>query len=148
MRTLWIFRLAVALTILSPCATLFAEGTHGPAYQIVVNSENPADALDRRFLGDAFLKKMTTWPQGEVIRPVDLPPHSPIRRRFTGDVLNRSVDAVKRYWQQHIFSGRDLPPPEVDTDDDVIAYVLKHPGGVGYVSAGADLHGTKAVPLK
>jgi ABC-type phosphate transport system substrate-binding protein len=148
MRTLGLLHVAVALTVLTLCATLLAEVAHGAVYQIVVNSDNPADELDRRFVADAFLKKVTTWPKGVVIRPVDFQSSSPIRRKFTEHVLNRSVEAVKSYWQQHIFAGRDLPPPEVETDDDVTAYVLKHPGAIGYISAGADLHGTKVLSVR
>jgi ABC-type phosphate transport system substrate-binding protein len=147
MRALWVLRLTALLTLLSLCAPLFAQ-RQAPGYLIIVNESNPADELERRFVADAFLRKVTLWPRGDVIHPVDLAPSSPIRRRFTEDVLKRSVDSVKSYWQQHIFAGRDLPPPELETDDDVIAYVLKHPGAVGYVSAGAELRGTKAIALK
>ncbi len=146
MRALWLLSLAVFLTTLSSGASLSAQGP--PPYQVIVNSSTPVDAVDRRFLGDAFLKKVTTWPHGEAIRPVDLPSSSPVRRRFTEDVLKRSVEAVKSYWQQRIFAGRDLPPPEVDSDESAVTYVLKHPGAVGYVSPGADLRGAKAVALK
>jgi ABC-type phosphate transport system substrate-binding protein len=150
MRILWILRLAVALATLAVGGTLFAQGTSpgGPPYRIIVNDSNPVDSVERRFLADAFLKKVTVWSSGEVIRPVDLPPNSPIRRKFSDDVMKRSVEAVKSYWQQHIFAGHDLPPPELSTEDDVIAYVVKHPGAVGYVSASADLHGAKAVALR
>jgi hypothetical protein len=83
-----------------------------------------------------------------VIRPVDLAANSVVRRKFTEDVLNRSVEAVKGYWQQRIFSGRDVPPPELDTDEDVIAYVLKYEGAIGYVSGSASLRGTKVLAVR
>ena len=49
-------------------------------------------------------------------------------------MLKRSVAAVRSYWQQRIFSGRDVPPPEVDTENQVIKYVAGDPGALGYVS--------------
>ncbi len=119
-----------------------------PAYAVIVNPSNPADVVDRAFLADAFLKKNTSWPGGETIHPVDLAPSSPVRREFSEEVLHRSVAEVKAYWQQRIFSGRDVPPPELDTDDDVVQYVLKHDGAVGYVSVEAHLNGTKLVAIR
>ncbi len=71
-----------------------------------------------------------------MIRPADLVPGSPARRKFTEEILKRSVEAVRGYWQQRIFSGRDVPPPEVETDEEVVKYVLKYTGAVGYVSGG------------
>jgi ABC-type phosphate transport system substrate-binding protein len=112
-----------------------------PQFRVIVNAASPVVALDRRFLTDAFLKKTTRWPSGELIRPVDLSAESDVRRRFSEDVLNRSVSAVKSYWQQLIFSGRAIPPPELDGDDEVIRYVSKYAGAVGYVSGGVALTG-------
>ena len=139
----------MALTAL--CATVFAQpapAASAPTYQIIVNPSNPTASVERKFLEDAFLKKITVWPSGDVIRPVDLAPDSTTRDRFTRDVLNRSVEAVKSYWQQRIFSGRDVPPPELDHDDDVVKFVLGHPGGVGYVSGTATVAGVKVVAVR
>jgi ABC-type phosphate transport system substrate-binding protein len=119
-----------------------------PPYRMVVNQNNPVAALDRRFIEDAFLKKVTTWPDGDPIRPVDLAPSSPVRERFTDDILHRSLTAVRAYWQQRIFSGRDLPPPEMASEADVMKYVAKHEGGIGYVSGATALVGVKTVAIR
>jgi ABC-type phosphate transport system substrate-binding protein len=118
-----------------------------PAYHMVVHPNNPVTTLERRFLEDAFLKKVKTWPGGEVIRPVDREPGSEVRQRFTEEVLRRPLSAVRAYWQQRIFSGRDLPPPELETDEQVAAYVRKHPGAVGYLSGKASVEGLKVLPV-
>jgi len=138
--------LVVALTAIG--TTVFAEAPAPPSFVVIVNPSNQATALDREFLEDAFLKKTTRWSNDEVIRPADLASGSPVRRKFTEDVLKRSVEAVKGYWQQRIFSGRDVPPPEFDKDDDAIKYVLKYDGAVAYVSAGANLNGSKVVTVR
>jgi len=117
-------------------------------FKVVVNVANPVATAERRFLEDAFLKRTTRWSGGTLIHPIDLTPDSPARRLFSDDVLHRSVSAVKNYWQQLIFSGRDVPPPEVETDEQVIRYIVKHPGGVGYVSASATVEGVKVLSLR
>jgi hypothetical protein len=119
-----------------------------PAYRVIVNAQNPLAWVDRRFLSQAMLKKVTHWDHGEPIRPVDLAPESVVRRRFSADVHNRSVAAVRSYWQQIIFSGRGVPPPELDSDDAAVRYVARHPGGVGYVSGTADVHVVKVLLVR
>jgi hypothetical protein len=104
--------------------------------------------VDRELLGDVFLKKVTAWPDGSVVRPADLAPSSAVRRRFTEEVLRRSIAEVKSYWQQRIFSGRDVPPPEFDTDDEAVGYVLKYEGAVAYVSGEAELRGAKVLAVR
>lgn len=118
------------------------------SYRVIVHPSNPTVKVDKAFLARAFLKKVADWPDGQVIRPVDLPQDSSTRSVFADDVLNRSVSAVKAYWQQMIFSGRRLPPPELASDEAVIRYVMMHPGAVGYVSARADIGETKIVQVE
>ena len=43
------------------------------------------------------------------------------------------------------FSGRDVPPPELESDEAVVNYVLEHRGAVGYVSGAAKVRGAKVV---
>jgi ABC-type phosphate transport system substrate-binding protein len=117
-------------------------------FRVIVNPANPAASVERRFLVDAFLKKTTRWPHDEQIRPCDLDPESATRRRFSDDVLKRSVAAVKSYWQQMVFSGQNVPPPEFDSDEQVIQFVLRNPGAVGYVSASANIEGAKVLSLR
>lgn len=118
------------------------------AFRVIVNPDTPAESIDRRFLADAFLKKVTRWPSDELIRPVDLGPESAVRRRFSNDVLSRSVGAIKSYWQQMVFSGRGVPPPELDSDGDVVRFVLRNRGAVGYVSASGDVAGAKIISVR
>lgn len=119
-----------------------------PGYRVIVHPSNPATSLDRRFVADAFLKKVTRWPNDQLIRPVDLDRDSAVRRRFSDDVLKRSVAAVASYWQQLVFSGRGVPPPELDSDDQVVRFVLRNPGAIGYVSDGAGIETAKVVQLR
>jgi len=63
---------------------------------------------------------------GETALPVDLRSDSSVRRKFSESVLKRSVAAIRSYWQQRIFSGREVPPPELDSDAAVLRYVAKY----------------------
>jgi ABC-type phosphate transport system substrate-binding protein len=140
--------LVATLSLLFAIAFARATAADPRAYVVIVNPANGAVALDRKFVEEAFLKKISHWPNDEALRPVDLAPSSPVRRRFSEEVLSRSVEAVKGYWQQRIFAGRDVPPPELEDDAEVVKYVLKHPGGVGYVSATTHLGGARAVAVQ
>jgi hypothetical protein len=117
-------------------------------YRIVVNPKNPVHSVDREFATQSFLKKVVTWDHGGVIRPVDLSIDSPVRRKFSEEVLGRSVSAVRSYWLQIVFSGRGVPPPELTSDDDVIRFVLREPGAMGYVSSRADLRGAHVLVVQ
>jgi hypothetical protein len=119
-----------------------------PPFRVIVHPNNPTRSVNRAFVADAFLKKVTRWDGDEIIRPVDLRQNSEARQKFTENVLKRSVAAVRSYWQQRIFSGRDVPPPEVDSDEGVMAHVARYPGAIGYVAGSVKLNGVRELVLK
>jgi ABC-type phosphate transport system substrate-binding protein len=127
---------------------LFSQAAAPLPYRVVVNPQNKTTSVDRKFVADIFLKKITRWPDGEVVHPVDLSPESPARARFSEEVLRRSVSAVKSYWQQLVFSGREVPPPELESDEEVLRYVLRFPGGIGYLSGAANVERVKVVTVR
>ena len=149
MRIAPILVFAVALTVTGAVfVSARPQAAQPAAFQLIVNEKNPVTSVERKFVEEAFLKKASRWSTGTLIRPVDLSPGSAARADFSQEILGRSVAAVKSYWQQLIFSGRDVPPPEVDTEDQVVKYVISHGGAVGYVSGGAAANGTKILNVR
>jgi ABC-type phosphate transport system substrate-binding protein len=102
-------------------------------FQLIVNSANPVASLSREKASKMFLKKISKWDSGAAVAPVDLDQGSPVRAAFSRAVHGKPVSAVVSYWQQLIFSGRDVPPPEKGSDAAVIAFVKANPGAIGYV---------------
>jgi ABC-type phosphate transport system substrate-binding protein len=137
----------LAWLVLSICA-LFAHADKTPDFVLIVNAKNPTKSANRAEIADAFLKKTTRWDDGETIRPVDQKASSEVRKKFSRAVLKRSVAAVRNYWQQRIFSGRGVPPPELDSDEAVVAYVEKHVGAIGYVSGNAKLKSVRVLTIR
>jgi hypothetical protein len=125
-----------------------ADASDAAELKVITHPSNAARGVEKGFLADAFLKKVTRWPSGETIRPLDQRPDTAVRRSFSRGILKRTVAAVRSYWQQRIFSGRDVPPPELDSDASVIAYVERTPGAVGYVSSGAKLGSSRELQVQ
>jgi ABC-type phosphate transport system substrate-binding protein len=140
-----VFGLSFALFVV--LATALPAGAES-GYRVIVNVANPVTALERRYLADLFLKKATRWPSGGAVRPADQTAESAVRRRFCDEVIGRPLEAVRSYWQQQVFSGRDVPPPELDGDEEVVRYVQKHPGAIGYVSLAADVRSVRVLGVR
>ena len=118
------------------------------AYKIIVHPDNPTTSVDRDFLRKAYLKKAVEWKHGEAIHPVDLPAKTPARDKFVHDVLKKTPEQLKAYWNQQIFSGKAVPPPEVGSPAEMIGYVVATPGAIGYLPSGVDPGGAKVVEVK
>ena len=131
------------------CAGLaLASAAGNEDFKIIVNPNNPVSEIDRDFVRDAYLRKTGTWDGGVALRPVDLASRFPVRGRFVHDVLRKSPAQLKSYWNQQIFSGKGVPPPEVEATASVVAYVLANPGSIGYLPFDADPGEAKVVKVK
>jgi ABC-type phosphate transport system substrate-binding protein len=117
------------------------------SYKVIVNSGNPTASISRLKVGEIFLKKMTRWPDGHPVMPVEPSGKSQVRQRFTLEIYGKQVIAISAYWQQMIFGGKGVPPPEKSSDADVVAFVRDTPGAVGYVWSGTDVSAVKVVAV-
>ena len=108
-------------------------------FKVVVNSSNDVQTASKQQLSRCFLKQTATWINGAPILPVDQAAGSAVREKFSKEIMERDVSAVKSFWQRQIFSGRSVPPPEKASDAEVLAFVAANVGAIGYVSAGANL---------
>jgi ABC-type phosphate transport system substrate-binding protein len=122
--------------------------TAQPAFKIIVHPNNPVRSISQDFLAQAFFKQTMRWDHGRTIEPVDLPLSTPTREAFSTRILKRSVLAVRAYWLQRIFSGRQVPPLELESDAEVVRFVIASPGAVGYVSPSTETADAKVVVVQ
>ncbi len=115
---------------------------------VIVNAANNVSELSMIEVSHLFLKRVTSWEGGAGVVPVDLPQQSAVRQRFTKDVHGKTVDAIQAYWQREVFSGRQVPPVQRASSEEVVAFVTGNQQAVGYVSHDVSLpSGVKAVRI-
>jgi ABC-type phosphate transport system substrate-binding protein len=131
----------VVAIVLLASANVWAQGG---GYKIVVNPSNPLTSMSKDDVARIFLKKSTKFPDGRGASPVDLPVSSPVRESFSNNIHGKPASAVDAYWQQQIFSGRDIPPAQKG-EAAALNFVRSNENGIAYVSAGADTGGVKVI---
>ena len=124
-----------ALLTAAALVTAPPAGAQARTYVVIVNAANPVSSMSRADLSRLFLKKTERWSNGAAVAPVDLEASSKVRASFTKEILGKSTASVQSFWQQQIFSGRNVPPVTKPTDDQVIAYVRANANAIGYVAA-------------
>jgi ABC-type phosphate transport system substrate-binding protein len=110
-----------------------ARGAQG-SFKVIVNPKVVGQTVERDVLAQIYLGKVERWGNGSPIRAVDLSSTSAVRQVFSNDVLEMPIEAVKLHWLRLVATGK-RPPVARPSDEDVIAFVVAEPGGVGYVSS-------------
>jgi ABC-type phosphate transport system substrate-binding protein len=115
------------------------------SFIIIANKNNTVTSLSKKEISDLFLKKKTKWADGTTVAPVDLNANSKTREDFSQQIHGKGTSAIRSFWQQAAFSGTASAPPEKASDAEVIDFVKKNPGAIGYVPASANTDGVKTI---
>jgi len=116
-------------------------------FVVIVNEDNPVKTMSYTEVSDAFLTRSSQWPDHQGMLPVNLPADSPVRVEFSRVVLGKTVAAVETFVNRRLFSGQAKPPLVVKTEAEVLDFVRKNRGAIGYVSPSSTLSGVHAISL-
>jgi ABC-type phosphate transport system substrate-binding protein len=120
------------------------------SFVVIVNSGVAGTSVHRADLAAVFLKKAVRWGDGSPANPVDQSTTSAVRKGFSENVLHMPAMAVTQYWGRQLVSAASSvrPPTVKGSEDEVLVYVAKTGGAVGYVSSATALPpGVKAVTI-
>jgi ABC-type phosphate transport system substrate-binding protein len=135
------------LFLLAIVVLALAGAAEGPAasadieFRVIVHPDVPGTHVPREDLSSIFLKSEKRWANGQPVAPVDQSLRSPLRAAFTEHVLGERMEGVEALWARRISQGV-TPPMVKSSDEEVIAYVAKTEGAVGYVSVDTSLPAT------
>lgn len=102
-------------------------------FVVVVSAKNPVKTLSRNQVVDIFLGKTTQFPNGEQAIPIDQPEGTPVRDEFYATVSGKSAAQLKAHWSKIIFTGRGLPPAEVQNSNKLKQTLAENPAAIGYI---------------
>jgi ABC-type phosphate transport system substrate-binding protein len=125
-------RLLLACVLLSLAESGFAQDA---VYKVIVNAQNPVAAMRREQVATLFLNRKAAWSHGPIGAAVDQSMTSKVREAFSTEVLGQPLLGVQNYWRKRLMTEREAPPMVRGSDEEVIAFVAKDPGGIGYVAA-------------
>jgi ABC-type phosphate transport system substrate-binding protein len=137
-----------AYSIAAALMALVPANTFAGSFKVVVNNAVHVDSLSKKEVSDLFMKRTPKWSSGTPVVPVDQSDRAAVRDEFSKTIHGKATAAVKSYWQQQIFSGRDVPPVEKASDSEVLALVRSNPGAIGYVDAAADTSGVRVLAVQ
>jgi ABC-type phosphate transport system substrate-binding protein len=113
---------------------------------VVVHPSNDA-ALDKKSVQRIFLGKEKKFSNGKEVLPVNQVPSSDARGSFDTDTLGRSSTQIAAYWSKLVFTGKGIPPKELDNDAAVLAIVADNPNAIGYLDSASVSGAVKVVSL-
>jgi hypothetical protein len=133
----------VFLAVLGMAATASARAGD---FKVVANPSVKASEISADDLKGVFLATKASLPDGSQVEPV-LAKTGAAHQAFLKD-LGKNDAALAMYYRSLVFTGKGSMPKVCASDAEVIEYVAKTKGAIGYVSAGATTSGIKTLDVK
>lgn len=100
---------------------------------VIANPRSGIDKLSRDEVINIFLGRFRQLPSGLSAQPVDLPATEPEKATFYLRLVNKDLAEINAYWSRLVFSGRTKPPMQAKSTDDLLEFIAKTPGAIGYI---------------
>jgi TonB family protein len=114
--------------------------------KVIANSTVRADTISADEIKRVFLEQRRSLDDGTHVAPV-LEKDGPVHQAFLRAYLGRTDDDLLTYYRALVFTGRGSMPKELDSDAEVVAYVTRTRGAIGYVNAETSTEGVKTLAI-
>ena len=108
---------------------------------------NNAATIDSTQVQRIFLGKEKKFADGNEATPINTVASNASREQFDTKILERSSSQVAAYWSKLVFTGKGIPPKELENDAAVIATVAADASAIGYVDSAAVTGAVKVITL-
>jgi ABC-type phosphate transport system substrate-binding protein len=107
----------------------------------------PESSLKKQELRDIYLGKKTSWSNNKRISFV-IQENSATTVQFFKNFVRKSPSQYSTYWREMVFTGKGIPPKSFSSDKDLIEFVAKTGGAIGYVSTSSGLETVKILRIE
>ena len=134
----------VVAVVVGACAVV---NTSAAEIKIVTNPSVGASSVSADELKGVFLATKSSLSDGSHVEPV-LARGGPTHEAFVKDYLGKTDAALQTYYRSLVFTGKASMPKTLGGDAEVVAYVARTKGAIGYVGAAASTAGVKTLEVK
>lgn len=120
---------------------------HAADLKVIANTSVGATSVSVDELKGVFLATKTTLSDGSHVEPV-LAKGGPTHEAFLKEYLGKSDSALQTYYRSLVFTGKASMPKMLGAEAEVVAYVAKTKGAIGYVSSAVGAAGVKTLEVK
>ena len=103
-----------------------------------------AEKIDKSILSKIYTGRIVQH-GGEAVRPYNMKAGTALRNLFMEKVLKQTDDDFIAYWIVRRSIGKGTPPVEVDSAEEMLEYIKKNPGAIGYLDSSVPHAGVKVI---
>lgn len=114
--------------------------------KVIANASVKTDTISSSEIKRVFLLEAHSLDDGTHVEPV-LGKSGRAHEAFLREFLDTNDDTLRVYYGTLVFTGKASMPKELDSDADIVKYVARTKGAIGYVSADTMVSGVKTLMI-
>lgn len=119
---------------------LLPQGVFAEGVLIITNSSVAPGIVDAEMVKNIYGGHLTKWPDNSKATLTVIETH-PVHEEFLKTYMRKSESQFTSTWKKIMFTGKGRYPTRFDSVDQLIDFVSKTQGAIGYVPADANPQG-------
>jgi hypothetical protein len=115
--------------------------------KVIANASVSEATVSVGDLRSVFLQEKDSLAGGSHVEAV-IEKDGPTHEAFLKEYLDKSDSALQSYYRSLVFTGKGAMPKTVGSDAEMVSYVAKTKGAIGYVGGDASAEGVKTLQVK
>jgi hypothetical protein len=103
---------------------------------LVGNLPRAVSSVTPEELSSLFMGYSRSLENGTPVAVASLSDRNPTSAGFYRDFLKKTVSQMKSHWSYMVFTGKATPPITFAQESELLEYIRKNPGTLGYVHKG------------
>lgn len=116
------------------CMLVFSSGIAWADILIIAHQDVPETTVTEKDLQEIFLGKRVQWKDNTTIHPVTVR-EAELHKAFLKQYVKKSIAKWNAHWKRMVFTGNGTPPKQFATQQELLDYVAKTAGAIGYVDS-------------
>lgn len=125
---------------------LFNSVLAGEQFLVIANQSIEDNRLAPSTISKIYQGTKTKWDNGD-IRVVMLR-RGPTHENFVRDIVGSTPSKLRNFWKKVLFTGMGTPPRIFKKEADLVEFVAKTKGSIGYITNSTPHQGVKVIALK
>lgn len=114
---------------------------------IITNNNVAEDELSRKELKEIYLGSRIKWGDNKAVHFV-ISGDDSMHSEFLKTYIKRSSSQYKSHWKKMVFTGKGQKPKSFKTKEELIEYVSKTDGAIGYIDDKTVAVNVKSIKLQ
>ena len=101
---------------------------------IIAHQDVPKNTVSAKELQEMFLGKRFQWSNNSAVHPATVK-EAKLHEAFLERYIKKSPSQWITHWKRMVFTGNGTPPEQFVSEQELLEYVTKTSGAIGYIDA-------------